>query len=88
MPLRISASLLPNGKIGIRYSASIQISGGQAPYSSALAGGSMPPGLSISTRSGAIGGIPIRANSYSFAVSASDSAGHAVSRNESILITN
>jgi hypothetical protein len=88
MPLRIGVSLLPAGKIGIRYSASLQISGGQAPYSAALVGGLIPPGLSISARRGYIVGIPIRPNSYSFAVSASDSAGDAVSRNESILITN
>ena len=88
MPLRISVSKLPNGRIGIPYSASLQISGGKAPYSSALAGGSMPPGLSVGARIGVILGIPISANSYSFAVSASDSAGHSVSRNESILITN
>ena len=88
MPLRIAVSTLPNGKTGMRYSASIQISGGQAPYSSALAGGSMPPGLSIGARTGVIVGTPISANSYWFAVSASDSAGHSVSRNESILIIN
>jgi Putative Ig domain len=48
----------------------------------------MPPGLSIGARTGVVLGIPISANSYSFAVSASDSAGRSVSKNESILITN
>ncbi len=88
MPLRIGVSLLPAGKIGIRYSASLQISGGKAPYSGALVGGSIPPGLSIDARTCTVVGIPINANSYSFAVSVNDSAGHSVSRNESILITN
>jgi putative Ig domain-containing protein len=87
MPLRIGVSLLPPGQIGIRYSALFQISGGTAPYSAALLGGSIPPGLSIRTRTGSVMGIPVSANSYSFAIRASDSAGHSVSRNESILIT-
>jgi hypothetical protein len=85
--LRIGASSLPDGKIWTQFSASIQISGGRPPYNSALGAGMMPPGLSIGERTGLITGMPVRANSYSFAVVATDSAGSSVAKNESITIT-
>jgi hypothetical protein len=78
---------LPDGKIWTQFSASIQISGGRPPYNSALGAGMMPPGLSIGERTGLITGMPVRANSYSFAVVATDSAGSSVAKNESITIT-
>ena len=85
-PLTIGVSSLPNGKIGRLYSASIKIGGGKPPYNSALAGGSLPPGLSIGSGTGVISGMPLSGNTYSFVVNVTDSAGSSVSRNESIMI--
>jgi large repetitive protein len=64
------------------------IDGGKSPYHSFIAGGSLPPGLSIGASTGIIAGIPLGGGTYAFAVTATDSAGNSVSKNLSITIAN
>jgi len=47
----------PNGTVGVPYSFTFSATGGNGSYSWWLAGGSLPPGLSLST-SGTISGTP------------------------------
>ncbi len=56
------------------YSAAITASGGTGSYTYALAGGSLPAGLSLNTASGAITGTPTAAGAYTFTISAKDSS--------------
>ena len=57
--LQISSTSLPNGQLGVPYSATVTAIGGTFPYTWSLAGGStLPPGLSLNTATGAVTGTP------------------------------
>ena len=57
-PLAISTASLPSGTVGSSYYASLQASGGTAPYTWSLATGPLPFGLSFSNSTGVISGTP------------------------------
>ncbi len=57
------------------YSASLGAQGGAPPYRWSLTGGSLPPGLSLSS-SGVISGTPTSVGSWTADVEVTDSAGH------------
>ena len=71
-PLTIVTSGLSSGTVGMPYSATLSASGGTPPYSWAIVGGSLPPGLSLSSN-GAITGTPSSTGSYDFTVQVTDS---------------
>ncbi len=56
---------------GTAYSQAITASAGLAPYSFALAGGSLPPGMSLSA-DGTVSGTPTDTGDYTFTVTAID----------------
>ncbi len=66
-PPTITTASLPGGTVGESYSATLQASGGETPYTWAVAGGSLPAGLSLST-AGVISGTPTTAQSRTFTV--------------------
>jgi hypothetical protein len=70
-PLTITTISLPNGTVGVSYSASLSASGGTTPYSWSLVGGSLPPGLRLSPR-GVISGRPTSSGTFNFAVQVRD----------------
>ncbi|HWP58188.1 MAG TPA: PQQ-dependent sugar dehydrogenase [Candidatus Acidoferrales bacterium] len=76
-PLTLGASVLPEAEVGVSYSASLDIAGGEPPYDVALLRGSLPEGLAIG--SGAIAGTPSENGKSSFVVQVTDSAGASVS---------
>jgi Putative Ig domain len=86
-PLVIGASSLADGKWRKPYSAPLMIDGGTPPYNSYIAGGSLPPGISLLSRTGSIAGVALRTGTYSFAVTATDSAGSSISKILSITVT-
>jgi alpha-tubulin suppressor-like RCC1 family protein/subtilisin family serine protease len=71
---------LDEGNINIPYAGSIQVMGGKQPYSWAVVDGALPPGLSLSSSTGEISGIPTREGSYGFTIRVSDAAGSVISR--------
>src|SRR3989442_1569637 len=77
--LSITSTSLPNGTVGVAYSATFSATGGTPPYTWSLTTGSLPPGLALST-SGAVSGAPTAAGSYSFTIQASDSGGQKASQ--------
>ncbi len=78
-PLLITTTSLPEGTEGETYSASIAASGGFPPYAFSLAGGSLPPGLSLSS-GGAISGTPSESGAFSFTVQVRDNEGQTAQR--------
>ncbi len=72
--LQISSSL-PSAVQGSPYNAVLSVSGGPPPYQFSISAGTLPPGLSLNTTTGAISGKPANASNYSFTVSVSDSKG-------------
>lgn len=71
-PLTItSSSPLPFGVTGAAYSQTLVASGGVPPYTWYLAGGALPPGLSLSS-AGVISGTPTSAGTFVFDVGVYD----------------
>jgi len=68
-----TTSLLPAATYGTPYSRQIQISGGLAPITYSIIGGSLPPGLGLNSSTGVISGTPTSSGNYSFTVRAEDS---------------
>lgn len=60
---------------GAQYSAQVPAVGGAAPYGFVLSGGSLPPGLSL-TSTGLITGIPTALGSFQYSVTATDADGN------------
>ena len=68
---------LPGGTVGQVYSGhTLTVSGGTAPYAWSLAGGSLPPGMTLST-TGVISGTPTSSvgSPFSFTVQVTDNDG-------------
>ncbi|HUD42355.1 MAG TPA: ice-binding family protein [Dokdonella sp.] len=74
-PIGLSPATLPNGTLGVAYDQTLTASGGTAPYLFTVIEGSLPPGLSLSSSSGAITGTPTAIGSFTFTVRAVDDAG-------------
>jgi hypothetical protein len=86
-PLLIaSASSLPSGVAGTAYAQTLTGTGGVAPYTWAVASGSLPPLLTLSA-SGVIGGIPAEAGVSTFTVSVYDSSQHSATQTFTLTIT-
>lgn len=73
--LSITNSSLAAGSTGVPYSQTLTASGGTGPYSWSVAGGNLPPGLSLASSSGVLAGTPTTAGSFQFRLQVYDSAG-------------
>ncbi len=74
VPLDILPENLPNGTVGVLYSAILTTNGGTAPYSYAVTAGTLPAGLSFDPN-GTLSGTPVAAGNASFTITATDSSG-------------
>src|SRR6185437_261987 len=70
-PLSMTTSTLPDGTVGVPYSATIGASGGTSPYSCMITAGTLPAGLSISGCT--VSGTPTTAGSSTVTVKVTDS---------------
>jgi hypothetical protein len=89
-PARNGGGTFPAGTIGTAYNGqSFTASGGTAPYSFAVTGGTFPPGLSLASN-GTISGTPTATGTFLFTVTATDnntctgSAGFSIAINPSV----
>jgi len=73
LPLAITTTALPSGTVSTLYAATLAASGGIAPYTWSLAGGALPPGLTLGS-TGAITGTPTTAGTSNFTVRAADAS--------------
>jgi hypothetical protein len=71
---QITTSVLPEAPLGVAYKATIAALRGTSPYTFGLVGGSLPPGLSLSSE-GAISGTPTVVGTFDFVVQVKDAAG-------------
>ena len=87
----ITTTSVPNGTLGVLYDNQIQTAGGMGTVTFAIAQSTgtgqsvLPPGLAL-TSAGELKGTPQATGSYSFAVSATDSAGNMDSETYTISI--
>src|SRR5439155_5292491 len=87
----ITTSSLPNGTVGVAYSATVQAPGGCPPYHWKIASGALPPGLTLSWPSTAtystIAGKPTTAGTYAFTVWVEGCGGHTSSHPYTVSIS-
>jgi hypothetical protein len=75
-PISFTGTVPATGTYKVSYTGSISATGGAGTLTYALASGStLPPGVTLNTSTGAIGGAPTATGSYSIAVTASDAYG-------------
>jgi len=70
-PPVISTTTLPNGQVGVAYSATLTATGGTSPYTWSLTSGALPAGLTLNASTGVISGTPtspIASDSLTFKV--------------------
>ncbi|TXI11956.1 MAG: autotransporter domain-containing protein, partial [Rhizobium sp.] len=70
--LTFTPASLPNGVAGNAYAQTLTASGGMAPYSYAVSGGSFPDGLLLDASTGRISGTPKSAGVSNFTITATD----------------
>ena len=74
-------------QLGAAYSSALVASGGVAPYTFSITSGSLPPGLTLNTSTGAITGTPTTAGTYNFTARVVDSKGNTASASCSIVVS-
>ncbi len=83
--VQITTRSLPDGRVGVPYSATISLKGGRPLYHWTVSG-TLPPGLSLEPITGAIGGTPTDAGTFHFTVRVSDATGSSDTQGLSITI--
>jgi uncharacterized protein (TIGR03437 family) len=73
-PLSVPGTSLPNSTINTPFSTILSAQGGVPPYSWALAGGTLPDGLSLRS-GGTLAGSPSRTGAFTFSARATDVTG-------------
>jgi len=64
-----------SGQVDAAYSSALAASGGLPPYIFSITTGTLPPGLTLNTSTGALTGVPSAAGSFSFTAQVVDSVG-------------
>ena len=76
--LVMTPASVPGGTVNVSYaSQTLSVTGGMAPYSFAVTGGSLPAGLTLDS-AGSLSGVPTAAGQYPFVITATDSTPVAV----------
>lgn len=73
-PVAISSSAVRNGTIGVDYADTVKATGGLGAFSFTLTGGALPQGVVLEQSTGALIGIPRKAGSYAFTITATSGA--------------
>jgi hypothetical protein len=85
-PLAITTASLSDGKVGVAYFATLTASGGMAPLTWDVSGGSLPAGLFLNAATGEISGTPTASGAIDFVVRLADSASPAASVEQALSI--
>jgi hypothetical protein len=85
--LAITSSTLPSGTSGTPFSTALSASGGAAPYTWAIASGSLPAGLSLVPSTGLISGTPTTSGTSSFTATVTDAESPAQSKSATISLS-
>ena len=79
--LRVATTVLPAGKIGNGYSATLAGMGGTQPYQWRISSGTLPSGLQLGSSSGLISGVTEQRGSFPFSVEVSDASAARATQN-------
>jgi Putative Ig domain len=72
-PLSVATSLLPDGLTGTPYSSALLASGGVGPFTWTITSGILPSGLTLTSSTGVISGLPTAISTNNFTVQVTDS---------------
>ncbi|MGV3659672.1 MAG: GEVED domain-containing protein [Prosthecobacter sp.] len=76
--MTLTPPAMPTATVGAAFNQTVNVTGGTAPYTFAVASGALPAGLTLDAGSGAISGIPTSTVSTVFSIRATDNFGCAV----------
>lgn len=76
-----SSSPLPQATVNTPYSTVLQASGGSGTYTWGMAGGSLPPGVTLNDTTAFIMGTPTQAGTFTFTAKVTDTAGDTATAN-------
>lgn len=82
----IITSSLPDGTVGVAYSATLQVFAGAMPFTFSVSAGTLPAGLTLDTATGAISGTPTTAQTQMFTIQVRDSQNRTHSRDYTVRI--
>lgn len=85
-PVTISTGTLPNGTVNTPYTGTVGVTGGNGPYTCALAGGTLPTGLTLNANC-SVTGTPTTAGTANVMVRGTDSSNPAQSGTGPVSIT-
>jgi hypothetical protein len=85
-PLAISSTTLPGGTSNQAYSATLNATGGKAPYTWSIPPNTLPAGLSLNQSTGLISGTPTGTGTSNFTVAVADAESPAQSKSVSLSI--
>ena len=74
-------------QVNVAYNSALTANGGVAPYTFSILSGSLPPGLTLNTSTGAITGTPTTAGTYNFTAKVVDSKSNTATSNCSIVVS-
>ena len=80
------SAVAPAGEVGVTYSGSLVLTGGTAPFTYAVSAGSLPPGVTLATATGALSGTPTTAGSYTFTGKVTDGKGQTATTTATIVV--
>lgn len=83
-PLNVLTSSLPQGAVGVAYSAPLEADGGVPPYAWTLSSGALPDGLGLNGN--ALEGTPTASGSFTFTLRASDTQTPPVTAEQAYLV--
>jgi Putative Ig domain len=81
-----TSSPLGSGQVGAAYSATLQASGGTAPYNWSVSSGTLPGGLTLST-AGVVSGTPTAAGTFSFTAKVTDASSNSATKSLQVTIS-
>ncbi len=86
--LTVATTSLPDGKVNVPYTATLQATGGTTPYTWSFPNGlgTIPPGLSLDPATGIISGTPTQPGQYASLVFQVTDAVHATANSHNLVI--
>jgi len=73
-PLTITTGSLPAGVVKVKYTKTLAVTGGTAPFKWSLAAGKLPAGLTLNPTTGVITGTPTKTGTANFTVEVTDTS--------------